>query len=182
MKTKIMIYLSCLAGLVLISSCGTHNTLIKRHYMKGYYVAKQKDKQQATTTVASNKEVKHDEDITANLHATLAPQEVNEPILASRTDKEILPTMKKVRYHKAESQNAHRTISKPDVQLKEMVQLKKPVSSDSNGLSLFWVVILIIVILWAIGFLAGGFGLGGLINLLLVVALILLILWLLRII
>ncbi|HWY38270.1 MAG TPA: DUF5670 family protein [Bacteroidia bacterium] len=39
-----------------------------------------------------------------------------------------------------------------------------------------------ILILWAIGFLAGGFGLGGLINLLLLVALILLILWLLRII
>jgi Family of unknown function (DUF5670) len=52
---------------------------------------------------------------------------------------------------------------------------------NGNGLSLFWVVILIILILWAIGLAAGGFGLGGLINVLLVIALILLILWLLQI-
>jgi hypothetical protein len=58
---------------------------------------------------------------------------------------------------------------------------KLPVADDRDGLSLFWVVILVIIILWAIGFFA-GWGTGGLINLLLVVALILLILWLLRII
>ncbi|NNM94984.1 MAG: lmo0937 family membrane protein [Bacteroidia bacterium] len=53
--------------------------------------------------------------------------------------------------------------------------------SRGDGLSLFWLIILIILIVWAIGLLAGGFGLGGLINILLVIALILLILWLLRI-
>jgi hypothetical protein len=55
-------------------------------------------------------------------------------------------------------------------------------TAERDGLSLFWVIILIIIILWAFGFAFGGWGLGPLINLLLLVALILLILWLLRII
>ena len=50
---------------------------------------------------------------------------------------------------------------------------------NGDGLSLFWVVILIVLVLWALGLLAG---LGGLINILLVIALVLLILWLLEII
>lgn len=65
-----------------------------------------------------------------------------------------------------------------------MKSAKKGIHSDSmkdssEGLSLFWIVILIILILWAIGFIGGS--IGGLINLLLLVALILLILWLLRV-
>lgn len=51
---------------------------------------------------------------------------------------------------------------------------------NNDGLSWFWIIILIVLILWLLGFLFGG--LGGIIHLLLVVALILLILWLLGII
>jgi hypothetical protein len=56
-------------------------------------------------------------------------------------------------------------------------------SSGDRGaaLSLLWIVIVVILILWLIGILAGGFGLGGLINVLLIIALVLLILWLLRV-
>jgi hypothetical protein len=54
---------------------------------------------------------------------------------------------------------------------------QNPVTSD---LSLLWIVIIILIVLWALGLIAGNF--GGLIHLLLVIALILLILWLLRII
>lgn len=60
----------------------------------------------------------------------------------------------------------------------------KSMKQDPRGdvLSLLWIVILVLLIFWAIAFIAGGFGLGGLIHLLLAIALILLILWLLRII
>lgn len=58
----------------------------------------------------------------------------------------------------------------------------KPASGDRDSLSLLWIVILVILILWAIGWGFGGFGLGGLIHVLALIALILLILWLLRII
>jgi len=50
----------------------------------------------------------------------------------------------------------------------------------SGDLSLLWIIIIILLILWALGFISGNF--GGLVHLLLVIALILLILWLLRII
>jgi len=52
-----------------------------------------------------------------------------------------------------------------------------PVSGD---LSLLWVIVIILIVLWALGLLVGDF--GGLIHLLLLIALILFILWLLRII
>jgi hypothetical protein len=50
----------------------------------------------------------------------------------------------------------------------------------SGDLSLLWIVIIILLILWALGLISGNF--GGLVHLLLVIALILLILWLLKII
>ncbi len=59
--------------------------------------------------------------------------------------------------------------------LSETKEIKQE-SSERTGRSLFWIAILAILILWALGFLA--FGLGELIHLLLVIALILLILWL----
>jgi hypothetical protein len=64
----------------------------------------------------------------------------------------------------------------------------KKVKSKSNApatddeLSLLWIVILVLLIVWAAGLIGGGWGLGGLINILLVIALVLLILWLLRVI
>jgi len=51
-------------------------------------------------------------------------------------------------------------------------------NTDGHGLSFFWIVILVVLIIWALGL---GFGLGGLINVLLVIALVLLILWLLEV-
>ena len=67
-----------------------------------------------------------------------------------------------------------------DMKFKQQVNsslFSPPVTSD---LSLLWIVIIILLVLWALGLIAGNF--GGLIHLLLVIALILLILWLLRII
>jgi hypothetical protein len=50
---------------------------------------------------------------------------------------------------------------------------------SEDGLSLFWIVILILLLLWLFGYIILS---GGLINLVLALALVLLILWLLRII
>ncbi len=60
-------------------------------------------------------------------------------------------------------------------------KISPPASSD-DALSLLWIVIVIILILWLLGYALGGLGLGGAIHILLVIALILLILWLLGII
>ena len=59
---------------------------------------------------------------------------------------------------------------------------KSTMSSSDEGHSLLWIVVVVLIILWALGIISGSFGLGVLINLLLVIAFVLLILWLLRII
>jgi hypothetical protein len=59
---------------------------------------------------------------------------------------------------------------------------KSHTGSDHEGYSLLWIVVVLLLILWALGFLAGGLALGGLIHVLLVLALILFILWLVHII
>lgn len=62
---------------------------------------------------------------------------------------------------------------------KEQVQkMESSRRAAGSGLSLFWIVILVLLILWALGYIGG---LGGFIHIALVVALILLILWLLGI-
>jgi len=73
------------------------------------------------------------------------------------------------------------TLSKMNQQEVEVKNSPKHSSGDDkDGLSLFWLIILVVLILWLLGFLIGDF--GALIHILLVIALILLILWLLRII
>lgn len=103
--------------------------------------------------------------------------------IVANNDKSLHKTISKRNIKQALEQNS-RIIEYPVTQSKHSLFEKNKIgssASDKDGLSLFWVVILVLLILWALGFLTGGFGLGGLINLLLVIALILLILWLLRI-
>lgn len=65
--------------------------------------------------------------------------------------------------------------------LKKLLHISK-VQKDDEARSLFWLVISVLVIIWLIALVSGGWGLGGLVNILLLVALILFILWLLRLI
>lgn len=183
MKNKVIIYLICLGGILLAVSCSTRDTIMKRHYMKGYYVSKQ-ERAHSPAIVKHEPRVREEREITTSLSASLKPEKLNEPILSQRVSGD----MGQLAAGKMSNTNARpimleKRIQKPSVHLREAMQLKKPLVRDSSdGLSLFWIVILVILILWAVGFLAGGFGIGNLINLLLVVALVLLILWLLRVI
>jgi hypothetical protein len=69
----------------------------------------------------------------------------------------------------------------PKASWKTLKSLKKEArGSSDDALSLLWIVILVVLLLWLLGVIAGGLGLGGLIHILLVIALILLILWLIR--
>jgi hypothetical protein len=90
------------------------------------------------------------------------------------------PTIKESNCRKNKVINADYSLS--DLKFKKQLKSSlfpspNPVTSD---LSLLWIVIIVLIVLWALGLIAGNF--GGLIHLLLVIALILLILWLLRII
>lgn len=76
-------------------------------------------------------------------------------------------------------ENVHQSISKITKSNFDLKNISSPEPRE-DGLSLLWIIIVVILILWALG-LIGGYG-GSLIHLLLVIALILLILWLLGII
>lgn len=79
------------------------------------------------------------------------------------------------------AENKKAKIIKTASSLKDKISNKpNTLSTNDDALSILWVLVLVLLLLWAVGY--WGFGLSGLLNILLVIALILLILWLLRII
>jgi len=167
-------------------SCGPTG-ILKRHYTKGYYVAHKK--QLRSPVLQPNRtEVA---DISARNVGTVSKTEAAYPfrdptakILTCQAD--VKHPVKTIPYKNFTTVHTTpviwntRMAAKIGQGLYQSETLRAHTSSDV--LSLLWIVIVVILILWLIGFLLGGFGLGNLIHLLLVVALILLILWLLRII
>lgn len=171
---------------IMFSSC-SNMTIAKRHYNNGYYVdlghnkgkkAVEPKEEEKVVQIKATESLYSTPD-TTNLNSALSPTENN--VVAASTEKvqsEIIlqQDIKQVLNDKIKiiiNRNA-----KLDHSRSELKKLKSQ-SSESNGLSLFWIIILVLLILWALG-LAGG--IGGFINLLLLIALILLILWLLRVI
>lgn len=195
MKKIITLNIFCLVVIMLISSCGINNSISKRHYTKGYYFTHNKSRHKA---IVGNKDIK------------VAHQRINEPsivapsnqfdngtyttnasnvnpiddkatLLASSSKKPIVFNTRIVSKNPVKSSPAFKIF--PSKESRRSIFTKKsPVMHDGDGLSLLWIVILVLLILWALGLISGGFGLGGFINILLIIALILLILWLLRII
>ena len=179
---------------IYFSSCTTLS-VNKRRYNKGYHISYTKARQsvkanEKTETLAVQtksvspfyilKDITDSRPIINNLNQVKSHKDLG--VVASNDKqkknvvlkKNILPILNYKRVSlentSAQIQNVYHKLKKSDRD-----------SGDGDGLSLFWIVILVLLILWAVGLLAGGFGIGGLINILLVIALILLILWLLKI-
>jgi len=129
-----------------------------------YSVAPDKKDVQETVTVIADKPFKN------NLISK--PEVKKESVDTSSHNKVILKETKKAKINRAASFVMNRLVNKSNT---------TSLNREHEGLSLFWIVILILLILWAIGLASGGFGIGGLINVLLVIALVLLILWLLEV-
>lgn len=189
-----------LAG-AMFSSCSNTSKLsiTKRHYRSGYYVNWGSKKQtlavtkipattrhQVTPEVIAKSEntVASKPSIVASLKSViiqkLAPSKKiqiseNRTVNSTSSGKNIFSTNANATNNVTESQSVNNKQAIYDANDGDGG------SSERAALSLLWIVIVVILILWLIGILAGGWGLGGLINLLLVIALILLILWLLRI-
>ena len=193
MKTLITLSIACLG--ILLSSCGSNFTITKRHYNSGYYVdivknykAKSEKKTEVApallpqaTTASPEKTIVEQKDVVVNTNQTAGTVNNTSPISTKATKSHSnYMSHKRVKEVPVEQPQI---MNKPVVQ-NDITTAPENISQDDNGraaLSLLWIVIVIVLILWLIGLLADGFGLGGLINLLLVIALILLILWLLRI-
>jgi hypothetical protein len=178
-------------AVLLLSSCSnlTKISLTKRHYRSGYFVDFG-GKKTAPAIAKLPARTKHQ-----NLSSVIAKSEgslaINTPTVNS--EKPVIsqnkiqenPPVNLTRYSTKQLLTEPFTIAEnPSVQNKQTFSEENfsgggPIASD--GLSLLWIVIVILLILWLVGLLAGGWGLGGLINILLIIALVLLILWLLHI-
>lgn len=203
---KIITFLSILLlAILLLPSCGV--TLVKRQHSAGYYVntnprhpAIKSDKSQLRLEKPTNETAKipaESEGVKSSI-ITVAEQPsvpvisddastIQPPVLT--TEQEITPTElptdqtkkgKKVVPLIEKVSDRIPLVKKMNSKLNKTKAAQR--ASSGEGLSLIWIVILVLLILWAAGLLSGGWGLGGLIYILLVIALILLILWLLRII
>lgn len=179
--------LCILAGL-LLSSCSSNISIVKRHYRSGYYVdytrkapainyASDKPEREFFLTSLSSPELNGipEEYFTGKnqLNAALidvpadkkTPFKYRQPFTKQLFNQPLI--IPKTTTTKIES---------------KVASYEGNAGGDRGGraaLSLLWIVIIVVLILWLLGLIVG---VGGLINLLLVVALILLILWLLRII
>ncbi len=193
MKNLIKFSAILLTASAFFSSCSSNLAITKRHYTSGFYV----DYSKGNKTIAPNKATLP----TAAAPIIAVPVVTNNPVANSKelvkntsplaivNIKKMLPKIHVLPVAKqANATSSGSTItpaSESSPIVSESPKMNTGISDDGGehaALSLLWLVIVIILILWLVGLLAGGFGLGGLINLLLVVALILLVLWLLRII
>ncbi len=193
MKKLITFSYVCVLISIALSSCGPNASIVKRHYTKGYYVDWGRSKYGSTISKKENTSVRTDSKISL---AAVSVKEVGNILPLNTT----IPITNKVvstgriEHYKALAATAAKQMPNQNISTSQnpstaneklLYQAGSEYHGDDEGaraaLSLLWIVIIVILILWLIGILAGGFGLGGLVNLLLVIALILLILWLLRV-
>lgn len=181
--------------LVLLTSCGTQKSFSDRHYNNNYYIGMSKaektpkiknDKLEKITpeaeqefVLASNTEIVTKVSTDTPAEVEVSSEEVLQPATIETADEQKETQSNHVNRTNKKSQETPFTLLEKVEKVKE--RISPPASSD-DALSLLWIVIVIILILWLIGFALGGLGLGGAIHVLLVIALILLILWLLGII
>lgn len=181
---------------MLLTACGTGKSLTQRHYNNRYYIGMSKAESTETSEIRN---VEKDEKVNSTSSSALFEEAVqheevtvyydtNPTELANETTQVEEKESRKLNIPSLinTSTDERKLVDQYSVsKLKNTITSKKQSANyDRSGeaLSLLWIVILILIILWAFGFAFGGVSTGGLIHLLLVIALILLILWLLRVI
>lgn len=191
MKKLIPFSLICILAAFTFSSCNSSYTLTKRHYTKGYYVAHNngKVKQVNHSRGETNAAPKSSSLATAAVKNLSSEVQLTEQITATAPTKKQNPN-EKINSQLPLSTSKHKTVvTNPALSIKPnwlplpvLQKSDKSIKSSSSdeGRSLLWILIIVLLVLWALGIISGAFGLGILINVLLVVAVILLILWLLR--
>ena len=178
---------------VVLSSCGSSNSVMKRRYTKGYYVSHSKNKHSQPVSHEKTSVVKSDQSLKV---VPLAEKEISTTVVKT-PDTAKLPVItanSEIVPRKVANKSTATQLSNPSLKINSqptelsvkrsfksinnaLVQKRSAVAED--GLSLLWIVIVVLLVLFFLGLI--GDVLGGLIYILLVIALVLLILWLLRI-
>jgi len=182
---KHLLTITVIACVIFLASC----SLTKRHYTNGYYVGHNSGK----SSINKSKEQITNKDKKQPLYAVRnldGNRSLDNPKSISFAVDEIVAVTNKKTTNKITPITLHKRHEGYDVakifqkENSKSFRVKKldPDSLAADALSLFWIIILILLILWLVAILTGGWGLGDFVHILLVVALILLILWILRII
>ncbi len=183
---KTLKHLLPLAFLILFGSCQSKFHLQKRHYSKGYYISVSHPQPTTAQKITSSKpasvsKIAQTNVSPVNSESVTPVDSIKEP----EKHPETMALIDRSKETKAFISDLHPTKKKAFVfkpKIKPSFNLVKRISaSEREGHSLLWIVVVVLIILWALGIISGSFGLGILINLLLLIALILLILWLFRI-
>lgn len=192
MKKFIKLSLICLISGFFFTSCNSKMLVTKRLYNDGYHVSynngkSNKDLQKnKKEEVAPKAEVHSSDAVVYNDQVALdAPvaveQQSNTQVNTSRNETSFVEKMSKAPIYQKITEKAKSIEKAITPEKKNTCSVNEASDKTDDAYSLLWILVLVLVILWALGYLAGGLGLGGLINILLVIALILLILWLLRV-
>ncbi len=189
---KIIIFL---AFIVIASSCNNSRglSITKRHYSKGNYVSVNK-KHKTFVYHEPVKKLLPGIDVQKEIVPSAVESINDEKLVEANVDQKLgnseVPKVNRLEdlINEAETQKIKEATQKESLnnlskikKAKQLFHLNK-IQPDAGARSLFWLVITILIIIWLIALLSGGWGLGGLVNLLLLIALILFILWLLRLI
>jgi hypothetical protein len=191
MKKLILFTILALAGALFVSSCAS---LTKRHYRKGFYVEYKKHPMVvpiANKTVQAAENANHEKEIAKEFKAGAPDTKFISEEKNNSGEKEKSAESTPPHASIDSKQDAHAHIDAEDLfSLKKMNETTRAVAQKivapeaglvGAALSLFWIVILVVLIIYIAGLLFNNFGLGGLIHILAVIVLVLLILWLLRI-
>jgi uncharacterized protein (DUF427 family) len=191
MKKLITLTIIGVLASIVFSSCGSKMSLTKRHYNKGYHFAHSNSKRSLPKSDVEEKLVENKTNkqlYSARNFSTQVSVKENSDKIAVKNDNGVFASNDKKTGSEKTKQSVNHNIKfkaisadKPVTQIKQsLFKINKTSShADGDGLSLFWIIILVLLILWALGYSLGA--LGGLIHILLVIALILFILWLLHI-
>lgn len=191
---KIYSQLIIFIALVFIaSSCNSSRgiSVTKRHYSKGNYVSVSKSPKPFVHHIPSKKSLPVVVPSTEVVSTTPELNKLEKQIVANvdeKLDATVLPSNNRFddMINTSEINSTHEKASN----ISDLSKVKKgnrlfslnKIQPNGEARSLFWLVITILLIIWLIALISGGWGLGGLVNILLVIALVLFILWLLRLI
>ena len=194
MKNLFTSLIICVLAALILSSCGSSSFITKRRYTKGYYVSNTHGKHKTPVSTPTGKTERADvvtispapaADPELKAPAATAPEKnvLTQKKSASRLDaiKNKIAAKQAVKSHRNNDADQQLSIGEFKQSHNKLPSLRPTAGSDDDALSLFWIVIIVLLVLYLLGVISGGWGLGILIHLLLILALILLILWLLRI-
>ncbi|MBA3682870.1 MAG: hypothetical protein H0W73_17150 [Bacteroidetes bacterium] len=195
MKNVLRIIILTIITSFIFSSCSNKLSITKRKYNKGYYVSHShkkhnvKDQQAPTSVKPEINEAA--EAIVVKPKTQITAEDKNAPLLSASVSK---PTENSSSVKNSAKTTSAPALNKKHYKVKQLEKLmpskfytqeiknKLSARSDGEALSLLWIIIVVVLLLYLLGLLFGGFGLGGAIHVLAVIFLVLLILWLLRII